>query len=78
MVYVLPLSVLYRTNMFFPESSLWTRDRINENLIRKTGGSEEIDFHSDQLTLDKTSHMDIDASLEMDFMSGLRRWILTC
>jgi len=60
-----------RTNMFFPESSLWTRDRIIENMIRKTGGSEEIDFHSDQLTLDKTSHMDIDASLEMDFMSGM-------
>ena len=55
--------------MFFPESSLWTRDKINANLIKKNGGNTVIEYQEDQRTIDKTSHMDIEANLQMDFMS---------
>eukprot|EP00091_Calanus_sinicus_P008510 TRINITY_DN2061_c0_g1_i3.p1 TRINITY_DN2061_c0_g1~~TRINITY_DN2061_c0_g1_i3.p1 ORF type:complete len:555 (-),score=118.33 TRINITY_DN2061_c0_g1_i3:234-1826(-) len=60
-----------RTNMFFPESSLWTRENINAHLIKRNGGQTKLDYRSDQRTKDKTDHMDIEASLEMDFMSGM-------
>ena len=62
--------------MFFPESSLWTREKINANLIKKKGGNTVVEYQSDQRTKDKTSHMDIEASLEMDFMSEIRSLII--
>ena len=62
--------------MFFPESSLWTRGKINENLIKKNGGEMVLGYQSDQRTKDKTSHMGIEASLEMDFMSEIRSLII--
>jgi len=60
-----------RTNMFFPESSFWTREKINDNANQKNGGNTKVKYLSDQRTLDKTDHMDIHAELEMDFMSGM-------
>ena len=61
-----------RTNMFFPESSFWTREKINDNANQKNGGSTKVKYLSYQRTLDKTDHIDIHAELEMDFMSKLR------
>ena len=59
----------FRTNMFFPESSLWTRQKINDNLIQKNGGNIDFAVESDQRTTEKISHMGIEAELSMDFMS---------
>merc|ERR1719427_1677160 len=60
-----------RTNMFFPESSFWTRTTIDDNKSQTNKFETKAEFNSDQRTLSKTSHMDISASLSMDFMSGM-------
>ena len=63
--------------MFFPESSFWTREKIDDNANQKNGGNTKVKYLSDQRTLDKTDHMDIHAELEMDFMSKSRYKIYT-
>ena len=59
--------------MYFPESSLWTRARINDEVVANDdSGNFFLDFTSDQTKKAKMDSMNIDANLQMDFMSNTK------
>ena len=63
--------MIFRRNLFFPESSLWSQDTINSNYFEYDRRSVNLDVSANKRTLDKTNHMDISAHLTLDFMSKI-------
>ena len=58
--------------MFFPESSFWSRDVINQNTVQeKPPTGTEWKVSKTKSTKEKTSFMKVSAELSMDYMSEL-------
>ena len=58
--------------MFFPESSFWSRNVINENTVQeKPPTGTEWKVSKTKSTKEKTSFMKVSAELAMDYMSEL-------
>jgi len=60
-----------RTNMFFPEASLWTQENIEYMTYEYERSNVNLDVTANKRTLEKTDHFDISAHLTLDFMSGM-------
>jgi len=69
----LQLGTVYdaRTNMFFPETSFWRKETIDNAVQENPAGHTSYEVYTDQRTKSKMESMDIEASLSMDFMSGM-------
>jgi len=61
-----------RRNKFYPEASFWSPQKIRDSEIISTeNGSPQFDVSTEKTVKNKMDHMNIQASLTMDFMSGM-------